>query len=56
MCAQVSKIYMKTELQCVPSRPCRDAKYFIFHLPASLRLTDLEGFRGGGGGVAVTPL
>ena len=38
VCAQVSKIYMKTELQCVPSRPCRDVKYFIFHLPVSLRL------------------
>ena len=36
VCAQVRKIYMKTELQCVLSRLSR-LTYFIFHLPVSLR-------------------
>ena len=48
VCAQVRKIYMKTELQCVLSRPCRDATYIIFHLPVSLGqvVHYSEGFRG----------
>ena len=33
VCAQVRKIYMKTELQCVLSRPCRDETYIIFSPP-----------------------
>ena len=33
VCAQVRKIYMKTVLQCVLSRPCRDATYIIFSPP-----------------------
>ena len=37
VCAQIRKIYMKTELQCVLSRPCRDVTYIIFHLPVSIR-------------------
>ena len=48
MCAQVRKIYMKTELQCVLSRPCQDATYIIFSPPrfpktgGSITVKDLE--------------
>ena len=47
--AQVRKIYMKTELQCVLSRPCRVATYIIFSPPRfpktgwSITMKDLEG-------------
>ena len=51
VCAQVRKIYMKTELQCVLSRPCRDATYIIFspsRFPKagwSITVKDLQGVR-----------
>ena len=51
VCTQVRKIYMKTELQCVPSKPCRDATYIILSPPRfpktgwSITVKDLEGFR-----------
>ena len=52
VCAQVRKIYMKTELQCVLSRPCRDATYIIFSPPrfpkTGCRMVHYsEGFIGG---------
>ena len=51
MGAQVRKIYMKTELQCVLSRPCRVATYIFFSPPRfpktgwSITVKDLEGVR-----------
>ena len=51
VCAKVRKIYMKTELQCVLSRPCPDATYIIFSPPRfpktgwSTTVKDLEGVR-----------